>query len=439
VTGGPDLSGPVLDRLRGLHPSVIDLSLGRMRRLMARLGDPQAALPPVIHVAGTNGKGSTVAFLRAMLEAAGRRVHAYTSPHLVRFHERIRLGGRPIADDALAAVLEEVERANAGDPITFFEATTAAAFLAFARDPADAVLLEVGLGGRLDATNLVDRPAATAITPVSMDHMDYLGDTLAAIAGEKAGILKPGVPCVVAPQAPEAEAVILARAAEVGAPLLLHGRDWTLAPGEGGGFLIRDASGERRWPAPALPGPHQAANAAVAIECLRAAAAAAPAFALPEAAVLAGLAAARWPGRLQRVEAGRLAEAAGPHELWLDAAHNPGGAVALAEAIRGWRDRPLRLGFGMLSDRDPAQFLRALSFPFADAVALPVPGEPRALPPEAVAEAARAAGVPMRPAAGIEAGVAALAAAPGAPGRILVTGSLALVAEALRLNGAPLP
>jgi dihydrofolate synthase/folylpolyglutamate synthase len=222
----------ILECLGRLHPKLIDLSLGRIERLLAALGNPQDGLPPVVHVAGTKGKGSTVATMRACLEAAGYCVHAYTSPHLVRFHERIRLAGRLIDEEQLTSLLEECECANRDAPITFFEITTAAAFLAFARKPADIVLLEVGLGGRLDATNVVRRPAVTAITPVSLDHQAFLGDTVAAIAGEKAGILKPGVTAVIAPQPSEADAMIEARAAALSAPLYRRGdalRERTLA------------------------------------------------------------------------------------------------------------------------------------------------------------------------------------------------------------------
>ena len=219
-------SDRVLERLSRLHPKLIDLSLGRVERLLAALGNPQDRLPPVVHVAGTKGKGSTVAMMRACLEAAAYRAHVYTSPHLVRFHERIRVAGQLIDEEALIALLEECERANGDEPITFFEITTAAAFLAFVRTPADIALLEVGLGGRLDATNVVRRPAVTAITPVSLDHQAFLGDTVAAIAGEKAGILKPGAPAVIAVQSDDAEAVIEERATALGARLFRSGHEW---------------------------------------------------------------------------------------------------------------------------------------------------------------------------------------------------------------------
>ncbi len=260
-----ETSDRVLERLGHLHPKLIDLSLGRIERLLAALGDPHEKLPPVIHVAGTNGKGSAVATMRACLEAGGWRVHAYISPHLVRFHERIRLAGRLIDEDALLAVLEECERANGGTPITYFEITTAAAFLAFARTPADIVLLETGLGGRLDATNVIRHPAATAITPISLDHQAFLGDTIAAIAGEKAGILKPGSPVIIGPQMPEAAAVCAARAGQAGAPLYRFGQEWHCEAG-GGGMRYEG----RRWhfdlPRPSLLGPHQIVNAGTALD-----------------------------------------------------------------------------------------------------------------------------------------------------------------------------
>src|SRR5579884_169620 len=290
------MSDRVLARLMRLHPKRIDLSLGRIERLLAALGNPQDRLPPVVHVAGTNGKGSVVAALRACLEADGRRVHAYTSPHLVRFHERIRLAGTLIAEEALVALLEECERANGETPITFFEITTAAALLAFARTPADVVLLEVGLGGRLDATNVVRRPAATAITPISLDHQAFLGDTIAAIAGEKAGILKRGAPAIVAPQPPEAACVIAERAAAVGAPLYRWEREWRAWPANGG---MRYEG--RHWrldlPPPSLFGPHQIVNAGTAIACLE------HLTALPvsAAAIANGLRHIEWPARLQRL------------------------------------------------------------------------------------------------------------------------------------------
>src|SRR5947208_1337665 len=308
----------LLAELKALHPRRMDLSLGRIERLLAALGNPQDRLPPVIHIAGTNGKGSTVATLRACLEAAVYRVHVYTSPHLVRFHERIRLAGQLIKEDSLLALLEECERANAGAPITFFEITTAAAFLAFARVPADIVLLETGLGGRLDTTNVVRHPAVAAITPVSLDHQAFLGDTVAAIAGEKAGILKPGVPAVIGPQPDDAAGVIEARAAAIGAPLYRWQKEWRCdpqPPPAAGGMRYEGGRWRLDLPLPALAGLHQTANAGTAIACLEQLSG----FSLPASAISDGLRHIDWPARLQRLTRGPLvAMLPAGSELWLD-------------------------------------------------------------------------------------------------------------------------
>lgn len=421
---------PVLDRLKTLHPKVIDLSLDRIRRLLGALGDPQRRLPPVVHVAGTNGKGSTVAFLRAMLEAAGLRVHVYTSPHLVRFHERIRVAGALIGDDALAALLEECERANAGQPITFFEVTTAAAFLAFVRTPADVVLLETGLGGRLDATNVVDRPAVTAITRISYDHRQFLGDTLTAIAGEKAGILKPGVPAVFAPQ-PEAEAArtLAARAAAVGAPVTA----WTVTP-DGDGFRFDSAAAHRRLPRPGLAGAHQITNAGVALACLDHLP-----WTIDDATAARGLAAVEWPARLQRLTRGPLVESlpAG-WELWLDGGHNDSAGEVLAAHAAGWSadKRPLDLIYGMLSSKEPAEFLAPLAPHVRRMRTVTIPGEDAALPPQAIATAGQAAGIAdTAPADSVAAALESLRLAGGEPARVLICGSLYLAGTVLAENG----
>jgi dihydrofolate synthase/folylpolyglutamate synthase len=423
-------SDRVLARLMRLHPKRIDLSLGRIERLLAALGNPEERLPPVVHVAGTNGKGSVVATLRACLEAGGWRVHAYTSPHLVRFHERIRLAGALIEEEALVALLEECERANGAAPITFFEITTAAAFLAFARTPADIVLLETGLGGRLDATNLVRRPAATAITPISLDHQAFLGPTIAAIAGEKAGILKPGAPAIVAPQPPEAQAVIAQRAAAIGAPLYCWGREWRCLPANGG---LR-YEGER-WhldlPRPALPGPHQIVNAGTAIACLE------QLTGLPVSpqAIAEGLRRIEWPARLQRLGRGPLvAMLPAGWELWLDGGHNPGAGEALAAMAALWRDRPLHLVTGMLNTKDAAGFLRPLA-PYAKTLwAVTIPGEDNALAAEAIAAAAVAVGIAARPAPSLAAALAAIAGE-RERGRVLICGSLHLAGVVLADHG----
>jgi dihydrofolate synthase/folylpolyglutamate synthase len=423
-------SDRVLDRLMRLHPKKIDLSLGRIERLMAALGNPQNNLPPVVHIAGTNGKGSVVATLRACLEAGGYRVHAYTSPHLVRFHERIRLAGRLIAEDDLVALLEECEQANGAAPITFFEITTAAAFLAFVRIPADVVLLETGLGGRLDATNLVRRPAATAITPISLDHQAFLGPTIAAIAGEKAGILKPGVPAILAPQPPEAEAVIARRAAALAVPLYRWEREWRSFPAQGG---MRYEG--RQWrldlPRPTLHGPHQIVNAGTAIACLE------HLTDLPVSAeaIANGLRRIEWPARLQRLARGPLvAMMPAGWEIWLDGGHNPGAGEVLAEVAAGWHDRPLFLVAGMLNTKDAAGFLRPLA-PHAKALkAVTIPGEENALPAAAIAAAADEVGIAARTVPSLAAALAEIAGE-SEGGRVLICGSLHLAGVVLADNG----
>jgi dihydrofolate synthase/folylpolyglutamate synthase len=420
----------ILERLNTLHVKLIDLSLDRLRRLLATLGDPQDRLPPVVHVAGTNGKGSTLAFMRAALEAAGYRVHVYTSPHLVRFNERIRLAGTLVGEPQLLALLDEVERANAGAPITFFEITTALAFLAFARTPGDVVLLETGLGGRGDATNVVARPAVTAITPVSLDHQHFLGDTIAAIAGEKAGIFKPGAPAVLAPQVPEAQAVLEARARTVGAPLFRAGAEWRAEPTGTGSLLYLG----RRWrlelPPPRLLGRHQYDNAGTAIACLDRL----DGFTLDEESLAAGLLRAEWPARLQRLTRGPLADALPPDiELWLDGGHNQAGGEALARVAADWRDRPLALVFGMLQSHDAHAFLLPLA-PFVESVeAVTIPGQPNSLPAEATAQVAEALGLPAGAHADLASAVASAADAV-AGGRILICGSLYLAGAVLSEN-----
>ncbi len=423
-------SDRVLERLTRLHPKKIDLSLGRIERLLDRLGNPHERLPPVIHVAGTKGKGSTVAILRACLEAAGYRVHAYISPHLVRFHERIRLAGRLIEEEPLIALLEECERANAGAPITFFEITTAAAFLAFARTPADILLLEVGMGGRVDTTNVVARPAVTAITPVSIDHVAFLGNTLTAIAGEKAGILKPGVVGVIAPQADEAAATIAARAAAVGAPLYRAGREWHYAA-TAAGMRYEGARWRLDLPPPSLIGAHQRLNAATAIACLENLSG----FAVPAEAVAAGLRAIDWPARLQQLRRGLLVEALPPDaELWLDGGHNPAAGEVLGAVAADWRDRPLDLVVGMLNTKDAAGFLRPLAPHARSLAAVTIPGEDNPLPDAEIVAAARAVGIAAETAPSVAAAVTAIAAR-GAVGRVLICGSLHLAGVVLRENG----
>jgi dihydrofolate synthase / folylpolyglutamate synthase len=397
-------------------------------RLLAALGNPQERLPPVIHVAGTNGKGSTLAFLRAFLEAAGYRVHVYTSPHLVAFNERIRVAGELISEESLLALLEECERVNAGEPVTFFEITTAVAFLAFSRSPADIALLETGLGGRFDATNVIARPAVTAITPISLDHQHFLGDTVAKIAFEKAGILKPGTAAVIAPQPPDAAAVIAARAREVGAPLFRADSEW-FCGADAIGQLVYRGKQTLVLPPPGLLGAHQYDNAGTALACLDAL----EGFTVPEAALARGMSLVEWPARLQRLARGRLAALLPEDcELWLDGAHNPAGGAALAATARQWRDRPLRLVFGMLATHDPRGFLEALAPSVERLAAVAIPGEDNALPAVALVAAASALGIAAESAPGIAAAVSA-AAAPGA--RVLICGSLYLAGRVLAENG----
>jgi dihydrofolate synthase/folylpolyglutamate synthase len=407
------------------------LSLDRVLRLLAALGNPQERLSPVIHVAGTNGKGSTVAFLRSFLEAAGKRVHVYTSPHLVRFAERIRVAGALIDENALVALLEECERANQGAPITFFEITTAAAFLAFSRVPADYVLLEVGLGGRFDATNVVAQPAVTAITPVSLDHQQFLGETVAKIAFEKAGILKAGVPAVIAAQNKDAATVIAAHANEIGAPLYRAGTDWKATARRDHCLAYR---GHSRFvlPQPGLLGPHQYGNAGTAIACLESL----PGFKPSLDALSRGITAVEWAARLQRLSDGKLARlmpAGG--ELWLDGGHNAAGGEALADQAHFWRDKKLNLVFGMLKTHDAAGFLAALKPYAAKVEAITIPGEENARSADDIADIAKSIGLRAASRSGIAEAVAA-AAEPG--GRVLICGSLYLAGRVLAENGTPL-
>lgn len=428
----PAKTEPVLERLWALHPKVIDLSLERIERLLKALSNPERKMPPAIHIAGTNGKGSAIAFLRAIYEAAGHRVHVYTSPHLVRFNERIRLAGTHISDDELLDVLLECEAVNAGAPITFFEITTAAAFLAFARNPADVVLMETGLGGRLDATNVVERSFCTAITPVSLDHTQFLGDTVAKIAFEKAGILKRNVPCVTGPQVAEAANVIVARATELAAPLSRFGQEWSARASETG-MVFESGGGRMHLPQPGLAGPHQVMNAGTAIACL----AHAPLRA-DERAIAAGLRGVEWPGRLQRLTRGPLVSALARHgaqggELWLDGGHNPGAGEVLGEAVKAWRDLPLHLVFGMLNTKDGVGFLKPLAQSVQSLRALAIPGEAASLSAEEAARLARQAGLKAETAASLEAAIEALAR-DRAQKRILICGSLYLAGQVLSEN-----
>ncbi len=429
----------IVARLTALHPKRIDLSLDRLQHLLAALDHPEKKLPPIIHVAGTNGKGSTIAFLRAILEAAGKRVHTYTSPHLVRFNERFRLGapgeGKLVSDEELTAAMEECERANAGASITVFEITTAAGLLLFARHPADVLLLEVGLGGRLDATNVIENPLATIITRVSIDHTDFLGDSLEKIAAEKAGILKRGVPAVIAAQSRDALAVIERQAAKVHAPLKVAGEDWT-ATEERGRLVYQDEAGLLDLPPPRLYGRHQYENAGLAIAALRTI----KQFAIPAAAFDTGMAKADWPARLHRLGHGPLVDLApAGSELWLDGGHNPDGGRAIAAALADLEERvsrPLVLIVGMLANKDCEGFLSNFAGLARRTIAVPVPGAEKGLTAEAVAGTARAIGLSATSRDSLsEALDAARKLDLDPPPRILITGSLYLAGEVLRENG----
>ncbi|GEQ97003.1 bifunctional folylpolyglutamate synthase/dihydrofolate synthase [Iodidimonas gelatinilytica] len=439
-----------LGRLATLHPKVIDLSLGRIETLLEKLGNPHRSLPPVLHVAGTNGKGSVVATSRAIAEAAGLRVHSYISPHLVRFNERIRLQGQLIDDTALSALLDEVEAANGTDPITFFEITTAAALLAFSRIPADLCILEVGLGGRLDATNVIDRPAATAITPISYDHQAYLGDDLADIAAEKAGIMKSGVPAILGPQFPPVDKVLRRIAHENNAPCFGFDQQWQagLRTDEAGAthLIYKDAHGILDLPAPVLAGAHQAMNASTAIALLRHQ----NAVPISEAAIRAGLGWVRWPARLQKLDHGPLRELLPEKsDLWLDGGHNPAAARAVREALLTLVDtsRPVSLIVGMMGNRDPLDYLRPFQGLVHSVYGVTIPNVETPCPAADIAAAASSIGMQAMVASSVDGALKTIAqTAPSAKSPhalcpapfVLIAGSLYLAGDVLAKNG-PLP
>ncbi|MBO1324362.1 bifunctional folylpolyglutamate synthase/dihydrofolate synthase [Acetobacter sp. TBRC 12305] len=450
--------GEILERLNRLYPALIDLSLDRLKALLARLGHPEDRLPPVIHVAGTNGKGSTCATLRAIAEAAGWRVHVMTSPHLVDVTERFRVAGHLVGETELVATLEEIERVNAGAPITVFEVLTAAGFLLFARHPADLAIIEVGLGGRCDATNVLRRVAACVITSISRDHEAFLGETLGAIAMEKAGIFKPGVPAVTGRQNPEVQAVLKAEASRVGTPLACGGEDWSIAvgpgpadlssPGQGGsgaaagedngahsapasqkpGLVLTDAQGTLHLPTPSLPGPWQIENAGLAVEALRLSG-----LAVPQAG-WQGVGRVSWPARMQRLHGALAAMLPPGWELWLDGGHNPGAGAALAQALQGWSDRPVHLLVGMKQTKDASGFLGPV-LPYAtDIWAICEPEQHLALPVEAIV-AASGGKAHVGPTLARALGALAAGAEHTGPARVLICGSLYLAGVALKQDG----
>jgi dihydrofolate synthase/folylpolyglutamate synthase len=426
----------ILAQFDRYHPARIDLTLDRTLRLLGELGDPQRKLPPVVHVAGTNGKGSTIAFLRAIYEAAGLAVSSYTSPHLIDFTERFVLAGQEISLAGLCDLLREVETVNAGQPITEFEIVTAAAFVALARTPADIVLLETGLGGRYDATNVIDQPLATVITPVSLDHEAFLGPDIATIAGQKAAIQKANVPSVVAPQPAEAARVIEQIGGAIGARLYRAGAEWSFEE-TSGGFVYRSPKTTLSLPLPSLRGAHQLVNAATAVACAEQCGG----IAIAEKDIAAGISRARWPGRLEPLPDGPLRRRLpADWDVWLDAGHNAAAGRALEAALRqinADRKLPLHIIFGMLDDKDPAAFLSPLAVLAASVTAVPLPDEPRSRDPRATAEALTNSGIMAGWAPSLDAALDALEAAPDGA-RVLICGSHVLAGAALRGNARPL-
>jgi len=427
----------IFSRFAQLHPKLIDLGLDRTLDLLADLGDPHLRLPPVVHISGTNGKGSVLAMLRAILQTAGLRVHRYTSPHLVRFNERIELAGTPIDDANLLGVLNEVEACNNGRPITQFEITTCAAFVAFARSPADILLLETGLGGRLDATNVVAAPVVTAITPVSMDHQNFLGSDLAGIAAEKAGILKAGVPAVIGHQDPVAMAVIEGRATAIGATLFARDRDWFVDLFDGS-YTYRSDQRTVAINGLALHGAYQFANAAQAIAICDQL----PFETVADQTIAAGLATTHWPARLQPLTDHPLTAALGPGwDVWLDGGHNPAAGACLAAAAKDWRKAAvsdgrsdLRLIVGMLSTKDVAGFLGPLASEITSLHAISIPDQAATIAPEDLAREAAKLGINATTAPDIWSAITAIKQQSSQPGRVLICGSLYLAGSVLALD-----
>ena len=416
----------ILERMMSLHPKIIDLTLDRMTRLLDALGNPEKHMPPVIHLAGTNGKGSTQAMIRAGLEADDDRVHAYTSPHLARFHERIRLAGELISEDALSEILDECIEANDGITITYFEITTCAALLAFSREAAEYTLLETGLGGRLDATNVVEVPRLCVITPISVDHQQYLGETIEEIAGEKAGILKRGVYCVVGPQEDAALQVIEAKAAKVGAALLVHGQHWQVWE-ENGRLVYQDENGLLDLPMPNLIGAHQVQNAGAAIAALRA-------IGKSDAACEAAITTAEWPARLQRLREGPLVQAAGQAELWLDGGHNPAAGHALVEALQRLPARNTYLVCGMLNTKDITGYLAPLANISKGLYGVSIDGEAATLKASETVAAAKSVNIDAVESVSVADAVSAIVVK-DPTARILICGSLYLAGRVLQENG----
>ncbi len=433
-----------IEKLMALHPKGFDLSLDRIRRLLEVLGNPHQKLPPVIHIAGTNGKGSATAFCRALLEAAGLAVHVHTSPHLVNWHERYRIGvkggcSRIVDDELFADALRRVAAANAGQTITVFEILTAVTFVLFSEQPADAVVLEVGLGGRFDATNVIDKPAVSVIMPISLDHQPYLGDRVELIAAEKAGIMKRGYPVVIGRQEHEAALDVLVETAErLSCPMTVYGQDYS-GHEEFGRLIYQDEFGLADLPLPRLPGRHQIANAAAAIRAVKAAG-----FTLTDAMIEKAMATVEWPGRLQRLTEGRLLEVAPTgSEIWVDGGHNPGAGEVIAEAMAAFEERqarPLYLVIGMINTKEPVGYFRAFADIAEHVFTVPIRGSDAGLDPVALAQSAFDANLVAEPSGSVEEALAEIARRqiPGmTPPRILIGGSLYLVGNVLADNGTP--
>ncbi len=427
-------SDAILMRLLSLHPKIIDLSLDRMHGILAKLGNPERDLPPTIHIAGTNGKGSTLAMIRAIYEAAGLKVHTYTSPHLVRFHERILVAGELISEDALSALLEECEDANGSEPITFFEITTAAAFLAFARTPADYLILEVGLGGRLDATNVIDHPALSVITSIGLDHQQYLGDTIEEIAREKAGILKRGSTGIVGAQSPEVRDEIEKVADKIGAPLKIANQDWQSYT-QHGRLVFQDEDGLLDLPMPALVGPHQIDNAGNAIAAVRALYDAR----ISDDAIAAGLKNVTWPARLQNLGKGRLSKYVSPEtELWLDGGHNGPAGVVLAQALRDMPQRQTCMIWGMLNTKHPSAFISNFKGVVNKVYTLTIPDEANAISAQDLAQISIENGLQASPTSSLENALEQASLLKPAP-RIIICGSLYLAGHVLAEHSGETP
>ncbi|AOG10983.1 MAG: bifunctional folylpolyglutamate synthase/dihydrofolate synthase [Alphaproteobacteria bacterium] len=430
-----------IEKLMGLHPKGYDLSLDRIRRLLEVLGNPHLKLPPVIHVAGTNGKGSASAFCRALLEAQGLSVHVHTSPHLVRWHERYRIGvkggpGQIVDDELFADALRRVAEANGGKPITVFEILTAVTFILFSEQPADVVVLEVGLGGRFDATNVVEKPAVCIIQPISLDHQAYLGDRVELIAAEKAGIMKRGVPVVIGHQEFDgAKDVLISTAERLGCPLTVFAQDF-LAYEEFGRLVYQDEFGLMDLPLPRLPGRHQIGNAATAIRAVKAAG-----YSVTEEIAEKAMLSVEWPGRLQKLTEGRLVERApAGAEIWLDGGHNPGAGEVIAEAMASMEERqarPLHLVIGMINTKDPIGFFRAFVDIAHNVYTVPITGSDVGLDPVALAQSAAEAGLKALPMESLGQALDAIRerSEDGVPPRIMIGGSLYLAGNVLAENG----